>query len=385
MNDIILVRVGEIFLKGKNRSSFFRQLVRNARGLVSDLEGVRVEPTYMRLVVRHPPEQRRACIERLQRLFGCSSLSPAKHVERSMEAFVEEAVAQANALPPNATFKIETNRRDKRFPMASTDVSREVGGQVVVRTGRKVNVRQPDRVIEIEIDESGCYVFGEVVPGPGGLPVGTTGQVLTLLSGGIDSPLAAWYAMRRGCNTQAVYFHSFPFTGDKTKEKVLDLARLLARYQGKLAVHVVHFTEVQKQLREASADFAVVLYRRMMMRAACRIALRHNAQALVTGENLGQVASQTLENLAAIEAASTLPVLRPLLGFDKQEIMAEARAIGTYATSILPYDDGCALFMPAHPVTRARIADVEAAEAGLELEAMADSLAAGAERIVVTG
>jgi thiamine biosynthesis protein ThiI len=255
----------------------------------------------------------------------------------------------------------------------------------VQRTGRKVNVRAPDRVIEIEIDEAGCYVFGETVPGPGGLPVGTTGEVLALMSGGIDSPLAAWYAMRRGCHLQTIYFHSFPYTGDKTKEKVLDLARLLARHQGKLVVHVIHFAEVQKQLREQSADLAVVLYRRMMMRTACIVAGRNRAQALVTGENLGQVASQTLENLTAIEDASSLPVLRPLLGFDKHEIMEEARAIGTYETSILPYDDGCALFMPTHPVTKARIFDVEAAESGLDVDALALALADAVERIVVTG
>lgn len=382
--DIVLVRVGELFLKGKNRGSFFRQLVRNARSLLADLPDVHVQPTYLRLVVRHPPEQRRAVLERLGRLFGASSLSPAREVDRDLEAFAAEAIAQAAALPADASFKIETNRRDKRFPMNSIEVSRQVGGRVFMTTHRRVDVRHPDRVIEIEIDSEGCYVFGEVVPGPGGLPIGTTGNVLSLLSGGIDSPVAMWYGMRRGCQMQAVYFHSFPYTGDRTKEKVLDLARLLARYQGKLAVHVVHFTEVQKQLREQSADLAVVLYRRMMVRAACLIADRNHAQALLTGDNLAQVASQTLENLTAIEEASSLPILRPLLGFDKLEIIARAQAIGTYETSIQPYEDCCSLFVPPHPATKARLADVEAAESALNVAALADQLATGSERIIVT-
>jgi len=381
--DIILLRIGEIFLKGKNRGSFFRQLVRNTRAMVADLPGVRVEPMYLRLVVRHPPELRRVCLERLGRLFGVSSLSPAVAVDRSVEAFAAAAIARAQALPAGASFKIDTTRRDKSFPLISPEVSRQVGAAVVAATGRRVDVHTPDHVIEVDIDAAGCHVFGETVPGPGGLAIGSSGEVLSLLSGGIDSPVASWYAMRRGCRLQAVYFHAFPYTGDKSKEKVLELAGLLARWQGKVAVHVVHFTEVQKRLREQSGDLAVVLYRRMMMRAASRIAVAQRALALVTGENLGQVASQTLENLAAIEDAASLPVLRPLIGFDKQEIIAEARRIGTYDTSILPYQDCCALFVPAHPTTRARLDDVVAAEAGLDLDAMADELAAGAERIVV--
>jgi thiamine biosynthesis protein ThiI len=205
-----------------------------------------------------------------------------------------------------------------------------------------------------------------------------------LLSGGIDSPVAGNAAQRRGCILSAIYFHAFPYTGDKSKEKVLDLARILARYQGKLMVHVVHFTEVQKRLREhGRPEHAVLLYRRMMMRASCKIAAAHHLSALVTGENLGQVASQTLENLAVIEDAADRPVLRPLITFDKADIVREAQRIGSFETSIQPYDDCCALFVPKHPATRARIADLEASEAGLELDAMAQQLADTTEDILV--
>jgi len=247
-----------------------------------------------------------------------------------------------------------------------------------------VDVHTPARVIRVELTEESGFVFSRLVPGPGGLPIGTAGHVGLLLSGGIDSPVAGWSAMRRGCTLSAIYFHSFPFTGDRTKEKVLDLARKLAVWHGPLKLHVVHFTEVQKALRAAGpAELAVVLYRRMMMRAASRIAAAEGGKALVTGENLGQVASQTLDNLAVIEEAAGLPVLRPLVTFDKSEIIERAEKIGTYELSIQPYDDCCSLFVPRHPATRARLIDVQRAEAGVDVGAMADELAARAEAIRV--
>ena len=205
-----------------------------------------------------------------------------------------------------------------------------------------------------------------------------------LLSGGIDSPVAGWLSAKRGCRLSATYFHSFPYTGDKTREKVLELARVLAAWQGPLTVHVVGFTDVQKTLRETGPEqFAVLLYRRMMVRAAAKIARREGALALVTGDNLGQVASQTLENLAVVEEVSTLPVLRPLLTYDKLETTALARRIGTYDISVQPYEDCCSLFVPLHPATRARLADVRAAEAGLDVDQLAAGLADGAERVSV--
>jgi thiamine biosynthesis protein ThiI len=382
---VIVLRIGEIFLKGQNRRAFFRRFVKNARALVADLDGVTVEARHLRAVVRHPPALGPRCTARLGRLFGLSSMSPAVTVARDLDAFADEAIRAARALPAGASFKVETRRRDKRFPMTSQDVSREVGGRVAEATGLRVDVHHPDHRIEVEIGLEECFVYAEVLPGPGGLPVGTSGRVALLLSGGIDSPVAGWYAMRRGCTVGGIYFHSFPYTGNKTREKVLDLARQLAAWEGSFTLRVVHFTDVQKALRgHGPAEYAVVLYRRMMMRAASELARRDRALALVTGENLGQVASQTLENLGVIEDAARLPVLRPLLTFDKDEIVREARRIGTFETSILPYDDCCSLFVPRHPVTRARLRDVAAAEAGLDVDAMAAELADAAERVVVT-
>ncbi len=379
----IVVRIGEIFLKGGNRRQFFRQLVQNAKRAVGDLEGVVVEPSHLRAIVRHPPALERRVLDRLSRVFGLTSMSPATEVARDTAAMAAEATRAASALPPGTSFKIETRRRDKSFPMTSQDVSRHVGGEVAAASGRPVDLHAPGAVIEIEIGSAGCFVYSRVLPGPGGLPVGSSGRAGLLLSGGIDSPVAGWYAMRRGCRIHGVYFHSFPYTGDKTKEKVLDLARELALWQGQTPVYVVPFTEAQKQLREASGPYAVLLYRRMMLRAAAVIARRERAPALVTGDNLGQVSSQTLENLGAIEAACELPILRPLLGFDKQEIVEKAARIGTYETSIQPYDDCCSLFLPKHPATRASASALARAEAGLDTGAMAEQLAGGAERVVV--
>jgi len=383
-SDTIVLRVAESFLKGRNRNSFFKAFVRNARRLVRDLPGVEVESLYLRAMVHHPPELRDKVLARLARLFGLASMSVAHGCEPTIEAMSATALALARELPPNATFKVETRRRDKRFPTRSPEVSRLVGGAVYQQLGLPVDVHSPDHVLHVEIGPERTFLFCDVVAGPGGLPVGVSGRVGLLLSGGIDSPVAGWSAMRRGCVIDAIYFHSFPYTGDKTREKVLDIARILARWQGRLAVHVVHFTEVQKALRDAGrAELAVLLYRRMMMRAASLIAEREGCAALVTGENLGQVASQTLQNLGVIEQAATMPVLRPLITYDKLEIIDVAQRIDTYETSILPYEDCCSLFVPKHPATRGRLDDLLDAESSLDVDALALGLADAAERVVV--
>ncbi len=393
MTRAIVLRWAEIFLKGGNRPFFEKKLCDNARRAVHAIPGARVDKQHGRILVTTTEEHARRTSEALQRVFGVQNLSPAVVVPRagaeSLDPIATEAIAVAQAALTarggrKPTFKIETRRPDKRFPMTSLDVSREIGGRVVAATGLPVDVHDPELTIGIEIAGHGVLVFSETLPGPGGLPVGSTGRVNLLLSGGIDSPVAGWLAMKRGCSVGATYFHSFPYTGDKTKEKVADLARLLAGWQGEVVLHVVAFTDAQKALREAGrGDLAVVLYRRMMMRAAARIAAGERALALVTGENLAQVASQTLENLAVIEDASPIPVLRPLLTYDKLETIALARKIGTYDTSILPYEDCCSLFVPSHPATKAQLADVREAEAKLDVEAMADDLAKNAERLAL--
>lgn len=382
---LIVLRIGEIFLKGRNRGFFFGKLIRNARRLLADLDGVVVEPRHLRIAIHLPSELEDRCIERLGRLFGVVSMSRAVAVDPTVDAIATAAIAEARELAPGTRFKVDSKRRDKTFPMTSQQLSSEIGSRIMsAGVELAVDVRSPEHVIRLEVGREATYVFGDTTAGPGGLPVGSAGKVALLLSGGIDSPVAGWSVMRRGCLIDAVYFHSFPFTGHKTREKVIDLAAIVARWHGPLTLWVVHFTDVQKKLREhGRAELAVLLYRRMMMRAASLIGTRSGAKALVTGENIGQVASQTLENLGVIGAAATLPVLRPLLCWDKTQIIERAQAIDTFETSILPYDDCCTLFVPKHPATRARISDLTAAERGLDVEAMAGELAAGAERVEV--
>jgi thiamine biosynthesis protein ThiI len=389
MTDVVLLRFAEIFLKGQNRPFFERKLVSAVARAMHGISGARVQKTHARVVVELPADARVRAVARLQRVFGVQSLSPARVVDRDLDAISAEAVrATQDALARRGgghpTFKVVSRRRDKTFPMTSVDVSRLVGAAIVKATGLPVDVHDQQLEIGIEISERRTFVYADVLPGPGGLPVGATGKVNLLLSGGIDSPVAGWLAAKRGCTLTATYFHAFPYTGDKTKEKVVDLVKLLAEWHGPIDLHVIQFATVQKLLRDAGpGELAVVLYRRMMMRAACAIARRDRAQALVTGENLAQVASQTLENLAVIEDASELPVLRPLLTNDKLETIALARRIGTYETSILPYEDCCSLFVPAHPATKARLADVEEVEAKLDIAALTAGLVADAERIAV--
>ncbi len=381
----IVLRVAEIFLKGANRRLFIKQFTKNARRLLQGTDA-ELEVMYLRFLVHYPEGKKQIVLDRMQRLFGLHSMSPAILVEKDLESIATEALRQAKELPTGSSFKVKTNRRDKRFAMNSMDLSMEVGGRIHTELGLPVDVRTPDYQVQIEIGETRSFVYTQTIAGPGGLPVATAGRVGLLLSGGIDSPVAGYLALRRGCVLSAIYFHSFPYTGDKTKEKVLTLAKHLAGYQQKLRVHVVDFTEVQKQLREhGPGDLAVLLYRRMMMRTANKIAAAHHMKALVTGENLGQVASQTLENIAVIEDASELPILRPLITYDKLDIIEKAQKIGTYETSILPYEDCCSLFVPKHPATKARIRDLSAAEHGLDMDALAQGLADNAEEIIVVG
>ena len=386
--EVLLVRWGEIFLKGDNRGFFERALVDRVQRAVAALPGARVERTHGRLVVWPGDGGARRAVRALERVFGVVSVSPARVVARELDAIYAAAVEVARAEAPKharPTFKVESRRSDKRFPTGSMEVSRLVGAAVVGALALPVDVHAPAFTIGVEIGYDHAFVFAEIVPGPGGLPVGVTGRVELLLSGGIDSPVAGWLMMKRGCALGATYFHSFPYTGEKTQDKVARLASQLAAWQLEpLRLSVVPFTDAQKALRDAAGDgrLAVVLYRRAMLRTAERIARKAGAKALATGEALAQVASQTLENLGVIGAAATMPVLRPCLGHDKLETVALAQRIGTYETSIEPYDDCCSLFVPDHPETRAKLAAVEAIEAGLDVAAMADDLAARATAIV---
>jgi len=389
MDSVILCRYGELFLKAGNRRAFERVLADNVRAAVGDLSHARVETPHGRLLVHLPADDADEAARRLARVFGLVSLSIARAVDAKadLDAITAMAVDEARAAVARdrpASFKIESRRSDKRFPRSSLEIDRHVGAAVQAATGLPVDVHAPALRLGIEVSTDLAYVFAGKHDAPGGLPVGASGRALLLLSGGIDSPVAGWLAAKRGLALDAVYFHSPPYIGEKSRDKVVALGRQLARWQALRSVTVVPFTDVQKRLRDAGpAELAVVLYRRMMMRIADAIADKLEAGALVTGENLGQVASQTIENMTAIEAAARRVVLRPLVTYDKVETTALARRIGTYETSILPFEDCCSLFVPAHPATRARAQDAERVEAQLDVAAEIAAAVAGSERVTV--
>jgi thiamine biosynthesis protein ThiI len=388
MRSAILCRYGEIFLKSGNRRRFERTLRSNVAAALADLRGIGVDMPHGRIVVHADAAVADDACARLERVFGLVSLSLAVRVPADIDAIGAAAVeaaraALASAAPPRS-FKVESRRSDKRFPLPSPEISRVVGARVVEATGLAVDVHRPALRIGVEVATDTAFVYANSRAAPGGLPVGSSGQALLLLSGGIDSPVAGWLAAKRGLALDAVYFHSPPYIGEKSKDKVVALGKILARWQAVRSITVVPFTDAQKQLREAGpAELAVVLYRRMMMRIADAIGDGLHADALVTGENLGQVASQTIQNLAAIEGAARRVVLRPLATYDKVETTALARRIGTYDTSVLPFDDCCSLFVPAHPSTGARVADLERAEAKLDIAALTAAAVSGAERIAL--
>jgi thiamine biosynthesis protein ThiI len=391
---VLLCRYGELFLKSGNRKRFEGMLVANVQAAVAGLPGARVESPHGRILVRVPIAHADEAAARVQRVFGLVSLSVARVVPADETAIGDAAVAEASAaverLPraPSAglpSFRIDANRADKSFPIPSMELGSRVGGRVVAALGLPVDLHTADLHIGVEVTSRGAYVYAGTRAAPGGLPVGVSGRGLLLLSGGIDSPVAGWLASKRGMALDAIYFHSPPFIGEKAKDKVMTLGRILGRWGALRSVTVIPFTDAQKQLRDTgAAELAVVLYRRMMMRISDEIADHLRAGALVTGENLGQVASQTVENMTAIEAASRRVILRPLITYDKVETTDLARRIGTFETSILPFEDCCSLFVPKHPATKARTQDAEKVEAELDVAAIVAAAVAGAERLSVS-
>jgi thiamine biosynthesis protein ThiI len=373
VNELVLVRYGEIFLKGGNRAMFEKALVDNLRRAVQG-QGARVERTHGRMLVWPGEGGAPKLVRALERVFGVSSVSIAKVVAREPEAIYAAAVEAARG--QSGTFKVEARRADKRFHPASPELAKVAGGRIVDALGLPVDLHNPQFTVGIEVGFEHAFVFAGQAPGPGGLPCGVSGRVELLLSGGIDSPVAGYLMMKRGCSVSATYFHSPPYVGEKSKDKVVALAKKLAAWQlANVRLSVVNFTVAQKALRDADPDgrLAVVLYRRMMMRLAERNAKQNRALALVTGEALAQVASQTLQNLSTIGEAATLEILRPCLGHDKLETIALARKIGTYETSIEPYDDCCSLFVPEHPETRASLEAVQSIESRVDLAQLAQA------------
>ncbi len=385
----ILCRYGELFLKGGNRGFFLRAMADNVRAAVRDLPESQVLSPYGRLVVRVPGEAREDACARLERVFGLVSVSAGAEAALNIDAITATAVAEARAAVARnpelgRSFKVESRRSNKNFPLNSYAIDCHVGDAIIDALGMPVDVHNPSLRLGIEIATNAAYIFAEVRPAPGGLPVGVSGRGLLLLSGGIDSPVAGWLAAKRGLALEALTFHSPPFTGERAKDKVVSLLRILARWQVAKTLWVAPFTEAQQHLRDTgSGELAVVLYRRMMIRVADILCKRTRCNAIVTGENLGQVASQTLINMANIENAARHIVLRPLLTYDKMETIALARRIGTFDTSSLPYEDCCSLFLPAHPATAAKMKDIKAAERKLDVGEEASAIAEKCERIVV--
>jgi len=388
LDHLLLIRYGEIGLKGKNRHMFEDQLMRNVRAALGPGLPGRVRRAYGRVFVElEDATHTQPALERLQRVFGIVAVSPAVRVPLDFEEIRQAAVelVRRQSMTGPLRFRVEARRPNKAFPMTSQEINEQLGGYLLREFPQlKVDLTRPELVVSVEVRELGAYLYVEQVPGPGGLPVGVSSRALLLLSGGIDSPVAGWMAMKRGIRLEAIHFHSPPFTSERSLEKVKDLAEVLSRWGGGIHLHVVRFTDIQKELRrQAPADLMITLMRRFMLRIAVAVAGEIGALALVTGESVGQVASQTLESMYVINAVTSMPVLRPLVGFDKQEIVERAQAIGTYPISIRPYEDCCTIFVPKHPATRPQLPVVEAAEAALDVEGMVRQALAGIDVVTI--
>ena len=378
--DSVVIHYQEIALKGNNRPWFVARLARNLRQATADLgvREVRVLMGRIELVLGEQPEWP-AVRQRLGRVFGVANFARAGRAPLDVDTIASAILADLDGMADPRTFRVSARRADKRFPLTSPQIEREVGGRIKEARQWNVDLSNPEFTIHVEaLTEDAFYYFGKEL-GAGGMPVGVSGRVACLLSGGIDSPVAAWRLMRRGCRVLLVHFHSYPILSRASQEKAAELAQLLAQYQFHSRLFLVPFGEIQQQVTlSVPPPLRVVIYRRLMMRIAEGIASRHKAQALVTGEVVGQVASQTLENLASIDEVVSMPVLRPLVGMDKDEIVAEAQRLGTYPISIIPDQDCCTLFTPRHPATKARPRDIERAEATLPVTEIVDRAIAAA-------
>lgn len=367
----VLATTNEISLKGGNRRWFERRLTENVRHALADLPVARVQRPAWRVLITFSKEVPFVDVaRRLSTVFGLNSMMPTSHCGHTIEQ-VEATLGPHLDSIAATSFAVRCIRSDKRFPMTSPEIEREIGQYVQERTSWRVDLRNPELTVHLLLDENGFFLWTQKVAGPGGLPVGVSGRALGMLSGGIDSPVSAFLTMKRGMRLDFVHFHSIPRTDPASLDKVRELVAVLNRYQGPCRLAMVPLLPIQEQVvARCPAEFRVLLYRRFMLRIAERIAGRFGSHALVTGESLGQVSSQTIENLAAVEAVATLPVLRPLIGFDKQEIISLARGIGSYEISIEPHMDCCSYLLPANPATRSRARELDGAEADLDIDTL---------------
>ena len=373
MKEIILLKEGEIALKGLNRGTFEDILVKNVRHRIASLGKFEFKRAQSTIYVRPLDEEidlDEVC-QRVGKVFGISAYARAAVVSKDFSLIRDKAVKYlADDLHAAATFKVEAKRSDKHFPMKSPEITRELGGALLEAFPHlKVDVHNPDVTVLVEIREVAAYVYANKYPGAGGIPVGSSGKAMLLVSGGIDSPVAGYMMAKRGLQLHAVHFVSPPYTSDRARQKVETLCEEMANYCGDITFHCVPFTEIQEALKEhCPEELFTILMRRLMMKIAQRLCAQQDIHALITGESVGQVASQTLGAIACTDAVCELPVFRPVIGMDKNEIIEIARRIGTFETSILPYEDCCTVFTPRHPRTRPKLEFVEQAEAGFDFE-----------------
>ena len=380
----IVIHYAEVGLKGKNRVFFEKKLAHNIKQSLRGTGYAEVKRRHDRIVVHLKQDTDIVEIEkRLRSVMGIAHFELVYRTEKDITAMKDTAL-QLTKGKNFETLKVETKRSDKTFPLTSPEVSSEVGGYLIQNTGAQADMHNPDLRFWINISHNDAYIYMNKLQGIGGLPVGVSGKVLVMLSGGIDSPVAAWQMIKRGAKAVFIHFYSYPYTDKASLEKVMELTRILAESNYRSVIYLVPFAELQQIIvTETPAPYRVLLYRRMMTRIAQRVAPLVDAEAMVTGESLAQVASQTLPNLRAIEAIADMPILRPLIGFDKIDIIAKAEQIGTFDVSTLPHQDCCSLFVPKHPATRASLSDLDKAEEGLDISALVEIAMNGLEKQVV--
>ncbi len=387
--NIFIVRCGEVALKGMNKPYFERMLVDRIRKNLKEFEAVDVRRheglIFVRADKKYDKEQ---LIKQISKVFGVASISPAVEAPSNLDAIGEEAVKYMMELIETKgvkTFKVEAKRADKNFPVKSPDIGRIIGAKVLIGCKvLKVDVHNPDVHLFVDVRHDKSYIYQQKIAGFGGLPLGTNGKGMVLLSGGIDSPVAAWMMAKRGMVIEAVHFHSYPYTSQRAQEKVEDLARIVASYCGNFKMHVINLLPIQEQIvQNCPEEETTILVRRFMMRIAEKLAEKNRAMMLITGENLGQVASQTAEALVVTDACVKMPVMRPLIAMDKVDIMDKAEEIGTFETSIQPYEDCCTVFLPKHPTTKPKLERILESESHLDVEALVDAAVASAEVVQI--
>lgn len=396
MYNSIIVKYGEIGIKGKNRYIFENKLIKNIKNMLKPIDKFNVYKEYGRVYVDLGDYEYDEVCEEVKKVFGVVGVCPAVKVLRNNEEDVEAAyqklketalmVLEEKIANGAKSFKVESRRGDKSFRLTSQDMSIDIGGYLLSNVGDKikVDINKPEVKIKCELRENNVVVYSDTVPGYGGLPIGTNGKAMSLLSGGIDSPVATWMVAKRGMEVEAIHFHTYPFTSEKSQEKVKDLARILAKYCGKVRLHKVNLLEIQKAVGLNCKDEEMtIISRRFMMRIAERVGVQRNCDALITGESIGQVASQTIQGLTCTNASVSLPVFRPLIAMDKTEIIDIAKKIDTFETSIIPEEDCCSVFAPKKPVTKPKLERIEDSEKALDVEKLIEDAIANMEVEVI--